>query len=82
VHRQSAIATAGAFYLVIILVQGAAFSRESLVSDLSSFQNATLGSRFAHVRLSVTHNHGNRYIIVIAIIITGYSSALGIHVHV
>jgi solute carrier family 12 (potassium/chloride transporters), member 9 len=53
---------AGLTYLLIILVQGAAFPRVLLVNDLNIYQNASYGSQ---------------YIIVIGILITSYSSGIG-----
>ena len=56
------IAISSTLYVLIILVMGGAFTREALVSDLVSFQNGTLGSK---------------YIIVFGILIAAFSSALG-----
>ncbi len=53
---------AGVTYLLIILVQGAAFHRDLLINDLNIYQNASFGSQ---------------YIIVIGILITSYSSGIG-----
>jgi amino acid transporter len=75
-----AIFTSGSVYFLIIVVQAGSFPREWLVSDLSSFQNATVGSRCGiHSMLCVMMDIQCkcRYIIVAGILIAAYSSALG-----
>eukprot|EP00042_Codosiga_hollandica_P055359 m.772359 g.772359 ORF g.772359 m.772359 type:complete len:983 (-) comp59097_c0_seq7:2715-5663(-) len=58
----AAIAVSGCSYLLIIFIQGSAYERRWLVSDLLAFQHAT---------------YAGEYVVVFGILVASYSSALG-----